>query len=337
LESNIVNPDNVYLLLDVVRAFQPDVCYLWNLVAIGGAGIVATLEYLKLPWVWHLGDSVPAMLCNLEGQLVDMARMLSPRLSGRFLACSQTVVDTTARLVSLEGRLRIVPNWITHSGGRIDRKRDGRSLRLIHAGRLTEEKGTFILLDVVALLQQGGDDEILLELVGDGEVEDLRRRAAELGIQDRTRLRRADLFLFPTYAADPMPLAPLEAAAAGCVPVIPLLSGVSEWLVDRVNCIKAERTANGFAGAVRRVVEGEIELESLAARAARAVHEQFAIEKIMPTVESELMLAAGRPHTELKKVADAYVMALMTHGVIRRLIAERKTTDDHHSASLTFR
>jgi glycogen synthase len=56
-ESNLLNVENVYLLMEVLSAWEPDVCYLWNLVAIGGAALLAVLEHLSVPWVWHLGDS----------------------------------------------------------------------------------------------------------------------------------------------------------------------------------------------------------------------------------------------------------------------------------------
>jgi glycosyltransferase involved in cell wall biosynthesis len=138
----------------------------------------------------------------------------------------------------------------------------------------------------------------------------------------RERLRLADLFLFPTHAEDPMPLAPLEAASVGCVPVIPLVSGVSEWLIDGVDCIKSERSASGFAAAIRRVSDGELDLEAIAKRGAKAVHTQFRIEKIMPTVETELVLLASKGGQSKGSPAEAYVMALIGHGIMRGHIAQ---------------
>ena len=334
LESNLINPDNVYLLLEVIRQFEPDVCYLWNLVALGGAGIVGALEYIGTPWVWHLGDSVPAMLCNFEGQLVEMAHALAPRLSGRFIACSQTVVDKTERVFSLAGRVRIAPNWIMHSTGRADRSFwNGSDLKLIHAGRLTEDKGSFILLEVARILKER-DIAFSLDLVGDGEVDELRRRIAELQLQDRVRLsgrlsqedlrerlRNADLFLFPTFAEDSMPLAPLEAASVGCIPVIPLLSGISEWLIDGVDCIKCERSAVAYADAIRRVIDNEVDVKVMARRAARVAHEHFRIDRIMPTVEEELRLAAERASDRKGVPSDAYVLSLIGHAMLRRHLA----------------
>ena len=336
LESNLINPDNVYLLLDVIGDFGPDVCYLWNLVALGGAGIVGALEYIELPWVWHLGDSVPAMLCNFEGQLLEMAKAIAPQLSGRFLACSQTVVDKTEMIVSLAGKMRIVPNWIMHSTGRLDRTfGNDKCLKLIHAGRLSAEKGSFMLVEVAQLLQLNGRD-FSLDLVGDGETEALRGMITEYHLEDRVRLvgrlsqemlrerlSRADLFLFPTFAEDSMPLAPLEAASVGCVPVLPLLSGISEWLVDRVDCIKSERSASAFADAIQQVMDGKIDLEAIAKRAARVVHDQFRIDKILPTVESELVVAAERRSEQKRRASDAYTMSLMGHAMIRRNISTR--------------
>ena len=77
---NLLDSGNVYALITTLEEFQPDVCHLWNLVGIGGAALVGALEYLGVPWLWHLGDAVPAQICSFGGSNWPIANMMSERL-----------------------------------------------------------------------------------------------------------------------------------------------------------------------------------------------------------------------------------------------------------------
>lgn len=335
-EANLLNVENVYLLLQVLRDWQPDVCYLWNLVALGGVGIVAALEYLEVPWVWHLGDEVPSMLCNFNGRLPSLGQLIGRQFSGRFIACSQTVVDTVERLVPIQSRTRLVPNWLTRLSPTVDREYfDGGRLRLAYAGRLSEDKGVFLLLEVMARLRGWGYSGISLDIVGAGLTDAFRARISDLGIMDCTnllgwlpqgevlrRLREYDVFVFPTSPDESFGLAALEAASVGCVPLIPLLSGISEWLVDGVHCMKAERSVDGFARAICAVMDGEIDLKQLSLRGTKAVHESFSIDNVMPAVEEELAVAAGGQRPDLGRADDFYSLALLADALLRQHVLE---------------
>jgi len=346
-ESNLLNVENVYVLIDILIGWEPDVCYLWNLVAVGGAGIVGALEYLGVPWVWHLGDSVPAMLCNFNGELRSLGRLMAAMFSGRFLACSRTVVDKVEHLVPIQARTRIVPNWVTGSTGSIERDYfEHGHLKLVYAGRVAEEKGVFLLPDMVARLLELGYSEFTLEIIGAGMVDELASLISELGVeghitlrgwQPQSEVRRAfresHVFVFPTHPEDPMPLATLEAASEGCVPLIPLVSGVSEWLVDGVHCLKGERSPEGFARVLSTVMDGDVDLGGLSRRAVRAVHENFAIETVMPVVEGELGLAAEGRRMEAGKSKDLYRMALIADALLRRQVVEELSREAAVSTS----
>ena len=119
-----------------------------------------------------------------------------------------------------------------------------------------------------------------------------------------------------------MSLSPLEAAWVGCVPLIPLLSGVSEWLVDGVHCLKAERSGDGFAKIVRAVMDGDIDLAGLSRRAMVAVHESFTIDAIIPAVERELAVAAGSTRPDLERADDFYRAALLADALLRENVLE---------------
>lgn len=348
-EANLLNAENVFVLLEVLKDWEPDVCYLWNLVALGGVAIVAALEYLGVPWVWHLGDEVPSMLCNFNGQLPVLGRLLGSRFTGRFIACSQTVVDTVERLVPIQPRTRIVPNWIIGTSPTVEREYfDGRRLKLAYVGRLTEEKGVPLLLDMMVLLREWGYSRVTIDIMGSGEIDAFRARVSELGIEDcthvlgwrpqeevRRRLQQCDLFVFPTQEDDSMPLSPLEAASVGCVPLLPWLSGASEWLVEGVHCLKAERTAEGFAEVVRSVLDGDIDLRELSRHGAKTVHECFTIDTIMPEVEKELVVAAGRRRTNDGQADDFYRLALIGDALLRQHVLEMSKQEPVMSARKT--
>ncbi|HEX6506348.1 MAG TPA: glycosyltransferase family 4 protein [Chloroflexota bacterium] len=336
-EANLLNVENVFLLLEVLRDWEPDVCYLWNLVALGGLGLIAALEYLGVPWVWHLGDAVPALLCNFDGQLPALGEVMGSRFSGRFIACSQTVLASVERLVHIEGRTRILPNWTMNTVPMVERDYfGGEHLKLAFAGRLAEEKGIFLVLETAAQLLASGYSNFSLDIIGAGLLDEVVARISELGIEKhvslmgwhppaevKRHLQQCDVFVFPASAEDPMPLAALEAAAVGCVPLLPWLSGVSEWLVDGVHCLKAERSPEGFAEVIRAVMDGDIDLSQLSRHGAKAVHESFDIEAVMPDVERELVVASAstwQPNIGLSD--DFYRIALIADALLRQHILE---------------
>jgi alpha-1,6-mannosyltransferase len=109
---------------------------------------------------------------------------------------------------------------------------------LIHAGRLSSEKRPELLIDVIAELRES----CVLAIAGSGSAEDdLRRRVAARGLEDRVRflghiddreqLARlyavADCFVH-VNSGETFGLAPLEALACGCRVVLPSDCGVVE-------------------------------------------------------------------------------------------------------------
>ncbi len=82
-ESTLVNAFNVHALTRAIDDFQPDVAYVWMLVGVGGLGLMATLQHLGVPWLWHLMDDVPVALCRLGGRVVEpLLREVDRQLDG---------------------------------------------------------------------------------------------------------------------------------------------------------------------------------------------------------------------------------------------------------------
>ena len=114
VQSSLINAVNVQALTRAIEAFRPDVVYAWNLVGLGGLGLMAAVQHLGAAWVWHLMDDVPLELCHLAGDHpATLVREVSRQLDGQFLACSRQLVDEIERGgVSLGDRVEVVPNWV---------------------------------------------------------------------------------------------------------------------------------------------------------------------------------------------------------------------------------
>ena len=92
-ESALISAFNVHALGEVVEEFRPDVAYVWNLVGVGGLGLMAALQHLGIPWAWHLMDDVPLALCRQGGKVIEpLLREVDRQLDGRYLACSTRLV-----------------------------------------------------------------------------------------------------------------------------------------------------------------------------------------------------------------------------------------------------
>ena len=342
----VANAHNVHVLIDNLRRFQPDVVYLWNLLGIGGLGLVGSLEYLNIPWVWHLEDCAPRLLCSLrDEELPGLAAALGQYLSGSYLAVSDRVVnEIEAGGVKLKGQVELVPNWVlgARPGARSRFYRPGELLRVVSAGQMGRHKGIHLLIEAAALVRARGHENFRIDLygkVGDLSVAPLPR---EHGVEDLVTFKGAcsqedllaryaryeyDLFAFPTWAREPFGCAPVEAAAYGTVMVMSESCGVGEWFVDRVHCLKVARTADAFADVLIAVLEGRLDLKPIGRRASAVVWRDFRREVLLPPVEEALARAAGRGRaadwpSETTAYEDVYRMALMADKLTEALVQE---------------
>lgn len=336
LESNLLDSGNVYALISVLEEFRPDVCYLCNLVSIGGAGLVGALEYLGVPWLWHLGDAVPAQLCVFDGAILPIATLMSTRLTGRFLAVSQGLINEIEHVVSLGGRTRLIPNWTVGTEAPLERTYfDGTFLTLAFAGQLNEHKGVYIALDAVAQLRDAGYTQLSLDLYGRGETESVAARIRQLDLTTMVTLRgwtpqdelyreleHHDLFIFPTWSREPFAIAPLDAGARGCVPLVSSPSGPAEWLVDGVHYLAARRDPTAFASVIRQVLDGEIDLAAIGRRAAALVRSEYTLDRVLPIIEEELEGRVGQGHDPVGTSNELHRMAVIAEAMGRRWVTE---------------
>ena len=163
---------------------------------------------------------------------------------------------------------------------------------VVQVARLAPEKGHLVLLDAVDLLRHRGVD-VQLRLIGpsEGDFGDLvRARIDDLGLADaveltgpcdpqqvREHLAVADVFCLPTFA-EGLPVAIMEAMAAGVAVVTTYISGIPELAVDgeTARVVPAAR-ADLLADALQMVIEDDAARERMVAAARERILRQHVL------------------------------------------------------------
>ncbi len=330
IAATLVDRDNVAHLLDAIAQTVPDVVYFWNTYGVGGAGLAVAARLLGVPWVWHLGDYVPAYLCTAAG---DDARQLGAlfgeHLDGTWICCSDTVVRGLARAgVALRGDVRRIPMWYAGDASPLRREwMAGGVLRCAVAGRLVEAKGIGLVLDALQRLHDGGERRWSLDVYG--EPVEPWRSAARAGGMDGSvrfhgqvdheslvaRLADHDVLIAPTHPDEPFGMVVLEAAAQGCVPVVPPDFGAAEWVVDGVDCLTAARDAGAVASVLRSILHGDVDVAAVGARAANVARTRFHLDRAAAQIEGALLDAAAHPAAPSATPDDVHRLARLAEGL----------------------
>jgi glycosyltransferase involved in cell wall biosynthesis len=252
-----------------------------------------------LPWIRPAAGRVVAVLGRMpKGHAYFYGRV------ARLIATSEAVRDrVVAERAGLADRTRVVPNpidWTIHQASRA-KAPAGQPRTIGYVGRMNPEKGVEILLQAAAILaRRPGLPAWRLRLIGPqrvaegggGEVyvESLRELARAAGaavtldapIYDAAELARAygemDLFCYPSLAekGEGLSVAPLEAMAAGAVPIVSALDcyrdvirpGENGFTFDHRAPNRAELLADRFEALLRDPAECA-RLAAAAAAAAR--------------------------------------------------------------------
>jgi glycosyltransferase involved in cell wall biosynthesis len=182
-------------------------------------------------------------------------------------------------------RVRVVPNPVgltslapacTEEAGRI-----------LFLGRADESKGVYDLLAAVAALAPAFPG-LRLAVGGDGDLARLRAHAAQLGIADRVeilgwigaqekagQLARACVFCLPSHA-EGMPMAMLEAMAAGKAVLVSRAGGMPEAVADGDNgLLVPPGDAKALAAALSRLLSDPVLRRRLGARARDTAAQRF--------------------------------------------------------------
>lgn len=341
LEARLFSAHNAQVLGAHISAFRPDVVYLWNLDGLAGLSLLALLRQIGLPWVWHLEDCVPRVMMSSQGRVNSrMAAACAPLFEGVFVACSEGVVEEIrAGGIEVGPRITHIPNWVIDVGHERTRwfSPGDDALKIIFAGHVTREKGFGILVEAIAELDRRGHRNVRLDAYGALLDPSILGLIEQSGVASQVILHGwtdhgtlldlyddHDMFVFPTWPREPFGVAPLEAAAHGCVPLISANCGVSEWLLDGVHCLKAMRTPVAFADALERVLIGDDRLEDISRRGRSICARDFHIEVVGGLIEAVLTETAssGTAYTD-EEISAAHRVVRVAERIGMAMVAEQ--------------
>jgi glycosyltransferase involved in cell wall biosynthesis len=336
--SAAVNPANLRALGRIVDEFAPDVCYLWNILGLGGLGILALLKHHGVGWVWHIMDTIPRQMSGFATAGPELARELNNVFPGRYISCSSHVLgEIRVGEVDLGDHVHVIPNWLhgPRSPTRTSFFAGGRLRVLSASGTLCEPKGTHILIEAAALLRERGFANFTIDLYGRIEDARFRRMVLEHGVEELVNLkgsrphadliqlyRTYDVFAFPTWSREPSAFAPLEAAGAGCVPVITDTCGNAEWMIHGVDCLKARRDPVHFADRIEQILDRQWDLAALGTRAQSVAWREFHITTAADSVERVLGETQDDRRPSRGSATEFFNLARFAEGLIQTLIVE---------------
>ncbi|BDT58217.1 polysaccharide biosynthesis protein [Massilia varians] len=159
--------------------------------------------------------------------------------------------------------------------------------RILFLGQVEPRKGIYELLEALALLR-ARFPHVRLAIGGQGELEQVQGRAAALGVADliselgwvtaqrkQEELARASIFCLPSHA-EGLPMALLEAMAAGKAVVSTGVGGIPDALRDGDNGLMVEPgNVASLAAALGRLLGDEAERRRLGARARATIEQEF--------------------------------------------------------------
>jgi len=239
-----------------------------------------------VPVVFHIHGS------QMEGFHAGLGR-LGRALFAATLRRAQVVVVLSASwrdfiLATAPGaRVEVVFNTVPIPPAR-ERPGSAGPLRLSFLGLVGQRKGVFDLIDALAGLPGAAQAQIRLDIGGNGEIDELRRRVLESGVRAEVSilgwidaaarehlLLETDVFVLPSYN-EGLPMALLEAMAQG-VPVISThVGGIPELVRDgQEGFLIPAGDKLALGGAIVRLLESPALRAGMGAAARRRVEEQF--------------------------------------------------------------
>jgi glycosyltransferase involved in cell wall biosynthesis len=229
---------------------------------------------------------------------------LQMRCFRRFQAVVAVARPIAAALVAAgvaSERIHLVPNAWASAGDLLDRASARRQLGLPAdgyvigwVGRLIGAKGADVFLQAVAAL---GDASVQVALIGDGpERERLEALSRSLALEDRARFfgelpdaasvfRAFDVFVLSSRT-EGTPIVLFEAIAAGVPVIATSVGGVPDVLGEGGGCLVPAEDPEALARALGELQCAPALGRERAARAARRLHERYALEPWLDCYEA---------------------------------------------------
>jgi glycogen synthase len=308
-DSTCTDYGNTSCILDTLRTFQPDVVYCWNIMGIGGLAIFDLLNTVGIPWVLHLMDRVPAYITDHVPEYVrhvfnGAGSALYKR--AKIISMSEHLLREIRQVSRIDfDHVTIIPGWVLHTDHsvRVHYQLSGIT-RFVAAGAINQAKGIDLIIESVARLLEHGIEEFDVDIYGDGDISGfvdltMQKRCSHkihfLGSRSQGQLlelySQYDVFLFPTLEREPFGFAPIEAASAGCVPLMTRNCGAAERLVDEVHCIKITRNVADLTQKMQHIINRRHDLRRIGQAAASLVRCDLSFSRCLDAIENVLTSA----------------------------------------------
>lgn len=251
------------------------------------AGLIARGGYLWSRFVAseHGAHSTQAAdAAATEGELC--------RASDVIIGTTQQMLDDLAWRYSLDpARMHLVPNYVlaTHEPVPAAAREPG---RVLYAGQLVHRKRVDVLIEAIAQVKAGGQENAVLEIIGDGpEEKNLKELAARLNapVEFRNRISHGELIARMSrcsiYAQaselEGHPKTVLEAMATGAAVIVADSPGLAEVVQIGATGLRVASDAASFAHAIGQLLNDEDWRDNLGFAAARTARQSYALENVI--------------------------------------------------------
>ncbi len=203
------------------------------------------------------------------------------------------------------GSIRVLPNAIELRP--MPRHRDQKKIRtILFIGRLDKTKGLDEMVEACKTLKwqgfkfkfkcfgAGPDEKSFINGMTDAIGDDFYFGGAVSGEEKQEAFATSDIFLLPSHF-EGMPMALLEAMAAGCVPVVSDVGAISTAVNDGRNGYLVEpQNVTMLVGKLKFLISGETKWESFRQKAREAIETKFNINDYSAKLRSIYAAAIDR-------------------------------------------
>jgi glycosyltransferase involved in cell wall biosynthesis len=273
------------------------------------------------------------------------------RASDVIVGTTQQMLDDLSWRYSLDAsRMHLVPNYVLASEEPIPASAR-QAGRVLYAGQLVQRKRVDVLIEAIAQVKAAGQENAILEIVGDGPDEKhLKELAARLGapVEFHNRISHGELIgrmsRCAVYAQaselEGHPKTVLEAMATGAAVVVADSPGLADVVQIGATGLRVSSDAPSFAHAIGQLLSDEDWRDTLGFAAARTSRQAYALDNVIALerrahdaaiARAGLGAAAASPpvrfdpemlHAPAEQAAAAFVRAIRSY--IRRTGLEKR-------------
>jgi glycosyltransferase involved in cell wall biosynthesis len=280
-------------IIAILRKDRPDIFqsqhFYTNLYVVAASRLLGIREIAALR-----NDAISEV--NANGRVYGPLSLRAPRLVA---ANSKAGIRNATQLGMPASRLYYLPNVVNCEQFKPSDQRDGKTIRLLTAGRLVPQKRVDRFLSIVKRISENTSTKIKATIVGDGpERSQLEKEASDLGllphllefrgiVPDMIQVyRETDIFLL-TSDWEGTPNVLLEAMASGLPVVATRVGGVPNLILnERTGFLVDPRNQHSFTSILLRLIKDPNLRAEMGQRARRYIEANHSLEKLPIVLEN---------------------------------------------------